>query len=154
MKINTKYFGETSIDSNQVIHFVQGLPAFENEKEFVVLPLNEENIYHVLQSIHNEQVALIVTNPYLFFSNYEFTLNVNTREAIEIQSSSDVMVLAVLTIHDPFEKTTANLQAPIIVNYKKGTGKQVILNDSSYKTKHLLIEKEEEKHARIKSEAK
>ncbi|WP_186441844.1 flagellar assembly protein FliW, partial [Bacillus licheniformis] len=49
-----------------------------------------------------------------------------------------VEVMAILTIEEPFEKSTANLMAPIVVNRRKMLAKQVILHDSSYLTKQPI----------------
>lgn len=46
--------------------------------------------------------------------------------------------MAILTIEEPFEQSTANLMAPIVVNRRKMLAKQVILHDSSYQTKQPI----------------
>lgn len=139
MKINTKFFGEIDVNEEQIIQFPNGIPGFEQEKEFVLLDINEEGTYSSLQSVNNAGVALVVSNPYLFFSDYEFDLDHNTVNLLNIDSHEDVMVLSVLTIKDPFKETTANLQAPIIINHKKNKAKQLILNDTNYQTKEPIF---------------
>ena len=57
----------------------------------------------------------------------------------DIKSAEDVSAFVILTVHDPFETSTANFQAPIIVNVKNNHAKQVILNNENYKTKHPLF---------------
>lgn len=54
-----------------------------------------------------------------FFKDYGFDLDETTVELLEIESAEDVEVMAILTIEEPFEKSTANLMAPIVVNRKK-----------------------------------
>ncbi|MBM7551431.1 flagellar assembly protein FliW [Thalassobacillus pellis] len=154
MKIQTKYFGEITIEQSQVIEFPAGLPGFENEKHFVLLSLDGEGNYQVLQSIINEQISLIVTNPYLFFHSYEFNIDDASLDLLEISSSKDVLVLAVLTLRNPFAKTTANLQAPLIINHRVNKGKQLILNDNGYHTKHLLEASLKEADADARAESK
>lgn len=72
------------------------------------------------------------------FKNYEFDLDESTAELLEIDNIQDVEVMTILTMAEPFEKSTANLLAPIIVNRKNMMAKQVVLHDSSYTTKHPI----------------
>ncbi|MEC3607802.1 flagellar assembly protein FliW [Bacillus glycinifermentans] len=138
MIIKTKYHGETQIQEEQIIMFANGLPGFSDEKKFVILPLSEDSPFVVLQSAETAELAFIVASPFLFFKDYGFDLDETTVEFLEIEAAEDVEVMAILTIEEPFEKSTANLMAPIVVNRKKMLGKQVILHDSPYQTKHLI----------------
>jgi len=139
MNIKTKFFGEMEINPESIIKFPNGVPGFEEEDEFVLLAIDEEEIYHSLQSTKSKEVALIVTNPYLFFTDYEFHVDKSTQELLHIEDESDVVVLSVLTLRDPFADSTANLQAPIILNVKRNKAKQLILLDTDYETKHPLV---------------
>lgn len=141
MKINTKYHGEKVIDEKSIITFPQAIPGFPDEKKFIVLSLDDEGEFLVLQSLVNSQLAFIITNPFSFFKEYDFTLENHVVELLEIESEKDIVVFSILTVHDPFNKTTANLQAPVVVNNKKRLAKQVILSNQDYHTKHPLFEK-------------
>ncbi|MFT4414407.1 flagellar assembly protein FliW [Fredinandcohnia humi] len=142
MKILTKYHGEISIEDSEVITFENGIPGFLGEKKFVILPFGEDSIFSIMQSLYNEHLAFVITNPFLFFKEYDFTLDDQNVEQLQLQSDKDITVFVILTVMDPFEKTTANLQAPIVLNNKKSIGKQVILTNTSYKTKHTIFDKE------------
>ncbi|ALC82496.1 MULTISPECIES: flagellar assembly protein FliW [Bacillus] len=138
MIIQTRYHGETAIHEEEILSFENGLPGFLNEKKFAILPLSEDSPFLVLQSVSTEELAFIVTSPFLFFKDYEFDLDEATTEMLELESTEDVEVIVLLTIEEPFEKTTANLKAPVIVNRKNKLAKQVILQDAAYQTKHLI----------------
>ncbi|MDT0162154.1 flagellar assembly protein FliW [Bacillus sp. AG4(2022)] len=141
MKLLTKFHGELEINEEKVIHFNAGIPGFVEEKEFCILPIEQTPLF-VLQSVKSSETAFILTDPFSFFTDYEFNLPEEVTEALSISSDKDVAVFAILTVQEPFEKTTANLQAPVIINQIEKQGKQVILNGTSYTTKHLLITKE------------
>lgn len=145
MKIKTKYHGEITIDERQIIHFENGLPGFLEEKQFIILPLTDNQIYLILQSIQTPEIAFVITNPFFFYKDYEFKLEDGVVEQLGIKEPGDVQVLNILTIHDPFEKTTINLQAPIIINTKNNRAKQVILNYDHYTTREPLFQKTEVK---------
>ncbi|KZE60222.1 flagellar assembly protein FliW [Bacillus velezensis] len=138
MIIKTKYHGEIRIDEGQIISFENGLPGFNEETQFVVLPLSEDSPFLALQSVKQEHIAFIVASPFIFFKGYEFDIDQVTLELLHIEDIEDVEVMAILTLEEPFENTTANLKAPIIVNKKEMKAKQIILHDASYETKHLI----------------
>ncbi|WP_338778611.1 flagellar assembly protein FliW [Metabacillus sp. FJAT-52054] len=138
--LNTKYHGEVKVDDSQILKFEAGIPGFASEKEFIILPLEEGSPFLILQSAATAELAFVVTNPFLFFKDYEFDLDENIVEALKIEDVNQVQIMVILTVQDPFEKSTANLQGPIIVNEQTKQAKQVILNHPSYKTKHSIVQ--------------
>jgi len=139
--IQTKYHGDVEINKESILHFEKGIPGFEDEKEFVILPLSEDQTFAVMQSVNTPYIAFVVTSPFNFFKNYDFNLEEATVEELELKTEEDVVVYSILTVEDPFENTTANLQAPVIINTSNMKAKQVILNDGQYKTKHPIFRK-------------
>ena len=41
-KISTDRFGEIEVDEEKIVTFENGIPAFEDEREFVIFPYDEE----------------------------------------------------------------------------------------------------------------
>jgi flagellar assembly factor FliW len=140
MKIQTSYHGEILIEERVRLVFNKGIPGFGDETSFVLLPVLENPIFQVLQSTKTPEIAFIVSNPFHFFKEYDFTLDNGTLDQLGIQQERDVLVYTILTLKNPFEKSTANLQAPIVINQENNHGKQVILNHPDYKTRHLFVE--------------
>ncbi|UAL52001.1 flagellar assembly protein FliW [Metabacillus dongyingensis] len=140
MLIQTKYHGEITIDEAQKITFEHGIPGFVNEKNFILLPLEEGSSFFILQSIQSQNTAFVVTSPFFFFKDYEFDLDESTKYLLMIESPNDVEVYVILTVSDPFTNSTANLQGPLILNKGKRLGKQLILNKTAHTTKHRLWE--------------
>ncbi|WP_240374387.1 flagellar assembly protein FliW [Bacillus piscicola] len=141
MKLQTKHIGEVEINREEWITFAHGLPAFEEETEFVLLPFDDEKLFYMLQSVHTPEVAFIVVNPFPFFQGYEVKLTDQVVEQLAIENESDVAIFSILTVQEPFKNTTANLQAPIVINMKEKKGKQFVMSDSPYETKHYLFPK-------------
>lgn len=139
MRIQTKFHGEQEIVKEEILHFETGIPGFLDEKEFYIFPLEDTPLY-VLQSIRKKEIAFIITDPFPLFTKYEFDLSQDLVESLNIQSEKEVTVFVILTVKEPFNKTTANLQAPIIINQKNKQGKQFIINNSPYTAKHLIME--------------
>jgi flagellar assembly factor FliW len=139
MILHTKFEEIIKINESNILHFEQGLPGFEDEKQFVLLPM-EGTPFSTLQSVTTKDLAFFTTNPFLFFKEYDFELVEPVQEQLEIKEESDVLVQVILTIHDPLDKSTANLQAPIVINIKENLAKQVVLSDNRYRTRHELSE--------------
>ena len=140
MKVETKYFGEIEVSEDRIIDFPQGVPGFQDQKQFVLLDLEDSPVFHVLQSVTNIKAAFIVANPYHFRKDYEFNLDDGMLEVLEIEKEEDVAVYVILSIREPFEKSTMNLQAPVVVNQTKRKGKQYIMNNSGYAIRTPVIE--------------
>jgi len=138
MNIQTKYLGNIDIEEAKVIRFPGGLPGFIDETKFVLLDLPGNEAFQILQSVTSEHIAFIVTNPYHFYHEYEFELEANVLESLSINREEDVIVLAIVTLKDPFHTSTMNLKAPIILNSAEMRGKQYILNISDYSAKAPL----------------
>lgn len=141
MRLTTKYHNEVEVKESEILHFEKGIPGFPDEKKFVVLPLNEDGSFSVMQSVETAGLALVIVDPFDFFKDYDFKLEDSVIEELGVESEKDVLVYSILTVEEPFEKTTANLQAPVVINKTNNKAKQVILVEEGYKTKHSLFEK-------------
>jgi|SRR5690625_80037 len=139
MLIETKYFGEMEIDEEKVIHFDSGIPGFLDEKEFIILDIPGNEVIQIMQSFHTPSLAFFIANPHQFHQEYHFTLPDNVMEALNIATEEEIVILSIMTINEPFEKSTINLQAPIVINYRTKLGKQIILNDERYAMKTAII---------------
>lgn len=138
MNIQTKFHGEIEIKSDQLWNFPKGIPGFEEEKEFVLLPIEGNDMFQVLQSSKSTSVAFIVTNPYTLVEDYSFDIDEPTIELLNIEKPEDVFVLGILTLKQPFETSTINLQAPLIFQMNSRKAKQMILNDNRFTTRHMI----------------
>jgi flagellar assembly factor FliW len=139
MLIKTKYHGKIEIKKEDILTFEKGLPGFLEEKEYIVLPLSEDQSFSIMQSVSTEYLAFVIVNPFLYFQKYDFQLEDLVVEELGLKYEKEVQVYSILTIEDPFHKTTANLQAPIIINTTNHKAKQVIFNNGNYKTKHSIF---------------
>ncbi|MFC0236471.1 flagellar assembly protein FliW [Fictibacillus phosphorivorans] len=139
MILHTKFEEIIEISEKDILHFEQGLPGFEDEKHFVLLPM-EGTPFSTLQSVSTKDLAFFTTNPFLFFKHYDFELVESVQKQLKIKEESDVLVQIILTMQEPLEKSTGNLQAPVVINVKENLAKQVILADNKYRTRHELLE--------------
>lgn len=139
-KINTSRFGEIEIDEKRIVHFKNGIPAFEDEKEFIILPYDEESPYYFMQSLKNPELAFLLTIPFLFFPNYAFEIDDDSLEELEINPKTKVLYYTLITIpNGSIRYMTTNLLAPIVLNTDNMTAKQIVLEKTNYTTKERLF---------------
>ncbi|MET3548120.1 flagellar assembly factor FliW [Paenibacillus favisporus] len=121
----------------EVFEFKNGIPGFEGYTKFVILPQDEH--FSILQSLDDSNVAFIITDPFIFFKDYEFELSESDQAQLNISDSAQIMVRAIVTWGNDLTKVTANLAAPLVFNLKNKSGKQIVLYPTSYQSKHPLL---------------
>ncbi|MBR3723113.1 MAG: flagellar assembly protein FliW [Selenomonadaceae bacterium] len=144
-KVNTLRFGDIEVEEDKILHFKNGIPAFEEEHEFLLIPYEEDSPILFMQSLKSPDLAFLVTNPFIFFPDYSFEIGDEATDALGIKSQEDLLIYAILTVpHGDVKKMTANLMAPVIINSKNNESMQLVLDKSPYKTKHPLFPEKEE----------
>lgn len=143
MKIETRNFGILEVDPNIVINFKEGLPGFEEEKEFIVIE-GKDSPFHWLQSVKTSDLAFVIINPFEIFKDYDIKLPKTALEKLKIEKEEDVVTYSIVVIPEDIREMTANLSGPIIINLRERLAKQVILEDDRYGTKHLVFQEDKE----------
>ena len=141
MIIQTKYLGEVEISEEQILHFPKGVLGFENHHDFVILDIFENHHFKILQSLKHPEIAFFIINPWDFFKDYEVDIPDEELAKIDIlpNKENNFALFNIVTLGQTFKESTANLLAPIIINLNNKKGKQFILNDQNYTTKHKLF---------------
>ncbi|MFD0680765.1 MULTISPECIES: flagellar assembly protein FliW [unclassified Paenibacillus] len=139
MLISTVRFGEIEIQESEIIAFPEGIPGFEQLNQFIIIKPNQELPFSFLQSVEEGAVAFIISNPFVFYPEYEFEISEETKHELSIEAEQDVLVWNIISIRDDLENATINLLAPVIVNIKEQVGKQIVLQGTDYTVKHKLI---------------
>lgn len=140
MKIVSSLLGELEIDEEQVINFPEGLPAFEDQRRFIIMPMDENGLFFYLQAVDNPDLCFIMADPFPFFPNYEAELGDEEVGKLNVaEAGNNISLFTILTIPEDFKNTTANLLAPILINGKQKIGLQFILINNDYNTKHLIF---------------
>lgn len=139
MKLNTKFHGIVEYNEEDVITFKKGLPGFENLRNFILIPLEENSIFTVLHSTEDEEVGLVLVSPFEVEKSYEFKLSDEKISDLKIQASEEVLIFNTVTLNSDVKEITINLKAPIIINIKEKLGEQIIIDNDKYKIKHPLF---------------
>ncbi|MGF7184472.1 flagellar assembly factor FliW [Desulfitispora alkaliphila] len=149
MKINTRDFGELEINPDDIILFSRGIPGFEESHRFVLIDHSEDSPFHFLQAVDQLELSFVVAEPMAFFTDYKVKLDKSDLVDIGIEREEEAVILVLVTIpHNNPQEMTANLQAPLIINGRRKLGKQVILPDSGYTTRHRLFNEQAQKEVK------
>jgi flagellar assembly factor FliW len=139
VKASTKPYGTIEVDERQRIKFPAGLFGFESYRDFVILDADRQPFYW-LQSLEVQDLAFILVNPFLFRPDYELDISDDELKDIGISSPDKALVFSIVTIPADGGPMTANLQGPLVINRELRIGKQAVLADSRWKTRHNIVE--------------
>ena len=141
MKLSTKYFGEIDYGEEDVIRFPEGIFAFEEEKEFVLLPFSgSDGTLLCLQSVATPQLAFVVMNPFALHLEYAPVLQPEELEGLGVKDSRELCYYVLCVVKNPVSTSTGNMKCPVAINDETQTGAQVILDTDEYGMRHLLSE--------------
>ncbi|WP_433747808.1 flagellar assembly protein FliW [Paenibacillus amylolyticus] len=133
--IRTSMLGEIDVPLEDVYHFEKGLPGFERETDFALIPW-EGTPFSYLQSINESEISFLIVSPFEFKTDYSFELSNEDKDELKLEDK--VAVYAIVTIQSETVKSTMNLLAPLVMNPVTLKGKQVVLHQSGYETRHRI----------------
>ncbi|WP_442950104.1 flagellar assembly protein FliW [Paenibacillus sp. HW567] len=137
--IETLSWGKLEVGEEQIFHLSKGLPGFDDETDFALIPMAETPFW-VLQSVKDKGLSFLLGDPFAFYPTFEFELPDDEAEELEIVT--DVVVRCIITLKEQAEQSTINLLAPIVLNPSTRSGKQIVLHRSPYHTKHSLLQEQ------------
>ena len=138
MKVDTKAFGLIEVDDRQKIKIPEGLYGFEDYIEYVLLDAEQQPFY-ILQSVNEKDLAFVLINPFLFRHDYELNIPNEDLEDIGLKTPENALIFSIVTIPPDGSAMAANLQGPIVINRDNMTGKQWIMSDVRWKTRHDIV---------------
>ncbi|MCH1429959.1 MAG: flagellar assembly protein FliW [Chlamydiales bacterium] len=131
---------KTSIKKDKIVHFPEGLPAFEEVKDFVLINNKEEAPFLWLQAVTMPELAFVAIDPFLICPDYRPEISEADLKQLKVSKKEDVLILSIVNMKDKVSKgITTNLVGVILINWKEKIGKQVIIkNHQSYSIKFAI----------------
>ncbi|MBO6214813.1 MAG: flagellar assembly protein FliW [Lachnospiraceae bacterium] len=133
MTVNTRLFGEVTIDDDKIIKLEKGIVGFPDLKNFTLIYDNEkgedERSIMWFQSLDEPQFAMPVLNPIDIVADYNPTVNDELLEPLGELTEDNLYVLVTVKVPKKIEDMTINLKAPIIINSENRQGGQIIVED-------------------------
>jgi flagellar assembly factor FliW len=141
VQLITEHFGAIEYWPDQVIRFPEGLPAFEEEREFLLIEQPATLPVVFLQSLRRPELAFITLPAALVEPSFRLAAAPEDLEALglegEAEPGASLLCLAIVTIPEN-GPPTANLMAPVAINLKARLGRQVIQTAGPYSYQHPL----------------
>jgi flagellar assembly factor FliW len=139
INVQTRWFGEMKVNTDDILYFDEGIPGFNSYKEYILIPHTQESPFFFLQSIKKPELCFILINPFECFQNYDINLPKSVLDKLSINSINDLSVFTIVNLTDGLEKATTNLQAPILISKKDRAAVQIILDSEQYNIKENLF---------------
>lgn len=132
------------VSNDNIFTFPDGVPAFEDYKQFVLYCNTDMQPFFFMKSIGvSPEVSFVCIDPFLICPEYQMKVGPADLKALHLKRSEDTFAFAFVTVRDDPCEITANLQGPVIVNLKNSMGRQIICdgkqNDVRYRVWDALM---------------
>jgi flagellar assembly factor FliW len=121
--VESTRFGTLEIEPEAVVEFPAGLIGLGGQR-FALVATDAEGAFHWLHSLEDPALALPVTNPWSFFSDYAVELSDDDSERLGVEDPAGLDVWVTVRASSELKDFSANLKAPILIS--NGRGHQVI----------------------------
>jgi len=122
-----------------IIHFAEGLIGFSECKDFQLMENDSLAPFRLLQSTQMKEVGFLVLEPSVIMSDYYNQVPAREWESIGLSATDSRLGFVICVIGPSPKQSTGNFQAPLIVNYEKMLGRQVILTDAALSVRQRLM---------------
>lgn len=130
-------FGAFDLDPSSIVEFPDGLPGYENCRQFVLVTSPSLAPLQCLHSVGDQVASFLVTDPGLVCPDFERQLTESDRERLRAADDTPLLWLSILTV-DSEGAMHANLRAPVIINAERMLGSQIIPQHSAYPVRGAL----------------
>jgi flagellar assembly factor FliW len=137
MEIQSSRFGTIDVDDDRIMTFPNGLLGFPSYTRFALIQTGEENYFFWLQSVDEPNLAFVVTDPAIFFKDYQVPVREETAQ--ELQLADPACVQTFVICNKVGDWLTGNLLGPIVVNAQNRLGQQVVLTEKKWTTRQPLL---------------
>lgn len=132
LEINTRY-GRQVVARSSLLSFPQGLPGFEDLREYKLFHEEDGTTLYYLQSTQDPDIRLPLITPAACQVDYRIELSDEDIERLQARPDDELLVM--VTVRDdadqPGAGITANFMAPIVINATNRIGMQKRLDHVS-----------------------
>jgi flagellar assembly factor FliW len=137
MEIETSRFGTITVEDERVMTFPNGLLGFPNHTRFALIQTGTENYFFWLQSVDEANLAFVITDPTIFFKDYDVPVREECQTELRIAGSPLVQIFVIC--NKVGEWLTGNLLGPLVVNTENKLAQQIVLTDKKWTTRQPLL---------------
>lgn len=126
LSVDSIVLGQVEVAEESVFSFPNGLHGFETHTRFALVPAARDSLFW-LQSLDDRNIVFLLIDPFVASPGFEVDLGLTERTALGLESPTDVLVLAIVTLPlDNASTPTANLRGPVVLNTRKLLAQQVM----------------------------
>jgi len=143
MTVETRIFGEITIDPEKIIHFENGIIGFPDLTDFALIFDSEKGDnagIRWMQSLQETNFAIPVMDPLVVNPEYNPSVDDEILKPIDFEKVEDILILVTVTVPKDLKLMSVNLKAPIIINVPERKALQVILDSDEYKVKYPIYD--------------
>lgn len=137
MEIQTTRFGLLTVEDERIMSLPSGLLGFPNRNRFALIQTGTENYFFWLQSVDDPNLAFVVTDPTIFFKDYDVPVREETQQELKLTDPSFLQVFVIC--NKVGDWLTGNLLGPIVVNAENRLAQQVVLTEKKWTTRQPLL---------------
>ncbi|UCF64108.1 MAG: flagellar assembly protein FliW [bacterium] len=127
MLVENLFIGDKQISEQEIIHFPYGIIGLENYTKFMVVENPNFKPFCWLISLDQKDFAIPVVNPFLLMKEYRMQFPLELTQELR-ENSNCCEVFCTVSPKGEQGSVTLNLKGPILIDYLKREGRQVILN--------------------------
>ena len=139
MQLNTKHFGEITVEENDILTFEEGLPGFDSERKFILLSDGPNDLFSWLQSAEDGDLAFVLMDIKQILPDYDPKIPTEMLEGL----GEPLCCYNIAVVPENLNDSRVNLKAPILINKQLRKGKQVIASNEEYSIRHYIFEEAE-----------
>ncbi len=132
MTIETRIFGEVTIDDQKIIHFENGIIGFPDLTDFALIyDVEKGNDVGIrwMQSIQEPAFAMPVMDPLLVKEDYNPEVEDELLKPLGGLDPDQLLVLVTVTVPKDIKKMTVNLKGPFVINAETRKACQIIIEE-------------------------
>ena len=129
--IHSTRFGTLEIEADAVLSFPRGLIGLGGSR-YALLTTDDDSPFAWLHSIEDPDLALPVTRPSQFFSDYELVVSDEEAAGLMLDGDAPAEIWVTVRAAPAIEDFTVNLRAPIVVmRSENGMAAYQVLNETA-----------------------
>ena len=122
-----------------IIHFDEGLIGFSEFKDFILMENDSLAPFRLLQSLEAPEIGFLVLEPTALVNHYYQLVPQREWDCLGVNGKTKPLGFIIVVVGTTPESSTGNFQAPLLINYDRMIGKQIILTDSGFSVRQPLV---------------
>ncbi len=132
--------GTRLVEKKHIIHFIGGIPGFDDFTEFVFFDINDCEPFKSMLSVEDGGPDFVVVETNQIFSEYAPFEHLPSLDDLGLGEPMELVVLSIVTLAEQPEDITINLRGPLLINRATSRGRQIIIDDERYTSRTPILE--------------